>query len=122
MDLLFRTGFFVSKNNDFNPDKHFFSEALNVENILLYSDFIDEYHSPNNFACSTFGNVTKRSPEENYRVYARECHIFGNYRRMTPPDKILHPRNDPGCPDQDAAAEVWDYGISFSLKNIYIDP
>ena len=91
---------------------------MNVENILSYSDFIEEYHSPNNFARSTFGNVTKRSPEENYRVYARECHIFGNYRRMTPPDKILHPRNDPGCPDQDAAAEVWDYGSEDTLDVI----
>ena len=88
---------------------------MNVEKILSYSDFIDEYHSPNNFARSTFGNVTKRSPEENYRVYARECHNFGNCRRVTPPDEILHPRNDPGCPDQDAAAEVWDYGSGDTL-------
>ena len=59
--------------------------------------------------------MTKRSPEENYRVYARECHNFGNCRRVTPPDEILHPRNDPGCPDQDASAEVWDYGTGDSL-------
>ena len=88
---------------------------MNVETILSYSDFIEEYHSPNNFARSNFGNVTKRSPEENYRVYARECHNFGNCRRVTPPDEILHPRNDPGCPDQDAAAEVWDYGSGDTL-------
>ena len=98
-----------------NPIKHFTSEALNVENIISYGDFIEQYHSPNNFARSNFGNVTKRSPEENYRVYARECHNFGNCRRVTPPDEILHPRNDPGCPDQDASAEVWDYGTGDSL-------